>query len=513
MTPTKAAIAADSPYTVQAATRLAREGGNVVDIAVGAALAATVAEPLMCSLGGAGFFMLRPAGKAAELIDGADAVPTIHERPVPESDAWRTVHLPYGDGIAVKAGAASVAVPGTLAAADTAWKRHGQLPWHEIVAPAIELARTWLPAGTTLARWLSMSGRPLFWQQEASRRCFFPDGENVLQESQPFQIPHSADTLQAIADQGARTLYDGDLAATFSRELKNLGGLISRDDLAAYQAIVRKPLALKSRGFQLAMNPPPAVGGAAVGCLIALLDANWDSKMSDAERARLHAVSQRHLLGLREKVFADPNFDTCTAARFLETTGLSDPWNALQSPNTTHFSVVTSDGGMAAVTMSMGYGAGVVLPSLGIACNNSLGEPELNPHGYHTAPPGTRLVSNMAPTLAWHSDGRRLALGSPGASRITTAIAQTWARFALEDLTMEDAVEAPRLHVEPFDDGLRAQFEPDIDASLVNDDFIVRPFDAPDMYFGAVKLAALDQDGRFHAVADQRRHGSVDTVE
>jgi gamma-glutamyltranspeptidase/glutathione hydrolase len=168
---------------------------------------------------------------------------------------------------------------------------------------------------------------------------------------------------------------------------------------------------------------------------------------------------------------------------------------------------------MVAVTMSMGYGAGVIVPSLGIACNNSLGEPELNPQGFHIAAPGTRLVSNMAPTLAWHEDGRCLAFGSPGASRITTAIAQTWARFAFEGMTFEEAVLAPRLHIEPFHDELRAQFEPGIDTSLLDDKYIVRPFHAPDMYFGAIKLAALDRRGQFHVVADERRHGAAEIVE
>ncbi|NIP98613.1 MAG: gamma-glutamyltranspeptidase, partial [Akkermansiaceae bacterium] len=95
---------------------------------------------------------------------------------------------------------------------------------------------------------------------------------------------------------------------------------------------------------------------------------------------------------------------------------------ALASPNTTHLSIVTGEGGLAAVTMSNGYGSGITIPGTGVICNNSLGEPELNPRGYHAAAPGTRMVSNMAPTLARHPDGRRfLAMGSPGASRITTA--------------------------------------------------------------------------------------------
>ncbi len=501
-----AAIAADSPLTAAAGAQIARLGGSAVDIAVAAALAATVAEPLMCSLAGSGFFMVRPAGKPAELIEGADAMPTVGQRPASESSAWRTAHLPYGDGIDVKAGPAAVAVPGMPAAAEEAWKRHGRLPWPEIVAPALELARSEIATGATLAKWLGLVGRALFWQQDACRHCFFPDGQHPLQQSELFRIPNLDQTFEAISKHGIRTLYRGEIAATFASEIEQAGGLIRREDLAAYQASVREPISMKSRGFELALNPPPAVGGAAVGYLINMLQANWRDTFSEAERALLHARSQAQLLKIREQ----SDLASSEADKWLQ---CADQFPALKSPNTTHLSVVTADGSMAAVTMSMGYGAGFLVPSLGICCNNSLGEPELNPHGFHNAKPGTKLVSNMAPTLAWHDDGRCLAFGSPGASRITTSIVQTWVRFALEQMSYEAAVRAPRMHIEPVDDELRAQFEPGIDASLLRKAYMLRPFDGPDMYFGAIKLAAIDGRGQLHAIADARRHGAIELVE
>ncbi len=509
---TNAAIAADSPLTAAAGARLARAGGTAADIAVSAALTATVAEPLMCSLGGSAFFMIRPAGKRAELIEGADAMPTISSRPTAKSAAWRTARLPYGDGIDVQAGPAAVAVPGMLAAAGMAWTRHGRLPWRDVVAPALELARTEIPTGATMAKWLALVGRVLFWQQDVCRRCFFPDGERPLENGELFRVPNLEQTYEAISERGAQVLYEGDLAATFASEIQDCGGFITREDLAAYKAVVREPIILHSRGFQLALNPPPAVGGTAVGCLINMLQSHWRDAMPAAERTLIHARSQVRLLGIREDQLFHPTFGGPVADALLQNTGLRGNWPVLKSPNTTHLSVVTSDGSIVSVTMSMGYGAGVIVPSLGFGCNNSLGEPELNPRGFHVADAGTRLVSNMAPTLAWHQDGRCLAFGSPGASRITTSIAQTWARYALEAMAMEESVQAPRLHIEPRPDGLRAQFEPGIDATLLEDKFVVRPFASKDMYFGAIKLAALDQHGRFHAVADERRHGAVEIV-
>ena len=308
---------------------------------------------------------------------------------------------------------------------------------------------------------------------------------------------------------GAVILSCATVAPAFAREMAENGGFVSREDLTAYQARERKPLAMRSSGFHLSLNPVPTVGGAAVGSLIGMLEVDWNRGTSAAERARLHARAQGALLTLREEELYAAEFSASRAACLLEPATLRRHLHALRSPNTTHFSVATGDGALAAVTMSNGYGSGVIIPGTGIVCNNSLGEPELNPLGYHRSPAGSRIISNMAPTLARHHDGRCLALGSPGASRITTAIAQTWAHYAFENASFEDAVNGARLHLEAWHDGLRAQCEPGIDPSLLHDDYLVRPFEKPDMFFGAVKLVGLDRDGRLQAVADHRRKGAV----
>ena len=510
--PSRAAIATASPFVTAAGARMARQGGNAVDMAAAAVLAATVSEVLMCSLGGSAIFMIHAPGQTPELIDGVDRLPQATRPPVKDSPAWRQVHLPYGDGIEVMVGHASIAVPGMLAAVDLAWRRHGSLPWSEIVAPALELARTKIPVSPTQAQWLSIAGpRHLSWQ-DACRRCFFLNETRPLQEGERFSIPHLDETWECISREGAKAFYEGDLAAVFAKEMAQHGGLVTREDLASYRAQVRQPLVLSTGGFDLALNPPPAVGGTALGFLIRLLDMGWQRESSKAEQALAHAQAQSCLFTFRKNMLRTSPLDEAGAKGLLDAEVVRSHLEALQSPNTTHLSVVTDDGAMVSVTMSMGYGSGVVIPDTGIACNNSLGEPEMNPQGYDGAAPGSRLISNMAPTVAWHEDGRCLAIGSPGASRITTAIAQTWSRYVHEGMTFEEAVEAPRLHIEPLQGALRAQCEPGIDTSLFTPPFVVRPFDSPDMYFGAIKLAALDEDHRLHAVADARRPGSVEIV-
>ena len=509
---TDIAIAAGAPETAAAGARLAREGGNAVDVAVGAALAATVSEILMASLGGSAFVMIHQPGRPPQLIDGADGMPSIPQEGPADEAAWRPAHLPYGDGIDVMVGHASVAVPGCLAALELAWKRGGRLPWREVVAPALELARRPFPAGSTLVRWLGMVGHIIFDRQDASRECFFREGGRSIEDGELFQAPHLDDTLEQISREGAAALYQGDLARTIARELNEHGGFVTREDLAAYRAIAREPLVMQSGGFQLALNPPPAVGGAAVGALVRRVEQAWTEQAGNADRVRLHAISQTELLQCRATELAAPDFDVAAASRLVESSWLARHRSRLSSPNTTHLSVAGGDGLAVSITLSMGYGSGITIPGTGIACNNSLGEPEVNPRGYHAAPAGSRLISNMAPTVGWRDNGECMALGSPGAGRITTSIVQTWVRYALEGMSFEDAIAAPRLHVEEWHDGLRAQCEPGIDTSLIESDFIVRPFSAPNMFFGAVKLAGLDADGQLHAIADERRHGGAEIV-
>ncbi|MGB3531920.1 MAG: gamma-glutamyltransferase [Microcoleaceae cyanobacterium] len=503
---TAAAIAADSPLTVGAGVQIAELGGNAIDIAVAAALAATLSEILMCSLGGSAFLMVQMPGKPVELIDGADAMPSGHLQTDPTTAGWREVHLPYGDGITVRGGHAAVAVPGMLAALETAWRRHGSLPWRELVNPALELARNSFALSPMTERWLNIAGQLLFYPQQASRECFFPNGSDVARGGEWFNIPDMSQTLEAIATEGAKALYQGDLAAVFATEMAEQGGFVTREDLANYRAQIRQPLKLSSAGFELDLNPPPAVGGAALGSLIRLLEQNWSVDATPAERVLQQAIAQQVLLQLRQETFK--NLDQTQVQALLEQDYLQQHLTALHSPHTTHLSVATESGELVSLSMSNGYGSGITIPGTGIACNNTLGEPELNPNGFLSAPVGSRLVSNMIPTIARHPDGRCLAFGTPGASRITTSMAQVWMNYAFNGLSLTEAVVAPRLHVEQAEAQLRFLYEPGIDNNLISPEFVPYPFTETDMFFGAIKVAGLDSNGQLQAVADFRRQGA-----
>ncbi|MDJ0832068.1 MAG: gamma-glutamyltransferase [Gammaproteobacteria bacterium] len=504
--PTRVAIAADSPDTILAGSMLAEQGGNVVDIAVATALAAAHTEILMCSLGGSAFINLKLPGQDAEIIDGGDAMPNSAVGLRAEDASWRQARIPYGDGITVNVGHGSVAIPGMLSALETAWQRHGSLPWREIVAPAIHFAREGATVNQTLAAWLDLTGEIVFSAQPHSRDCFFPGG-NMLRAGDCFTVPDYLASLELIAEEGARAFYAGDISMLIAREVRDNGGHVSRDDLAGYTASVRKPILLDSAGYSLALNPPPSIGGAMLGSMLSLYQAELPGNASEAEKVLLKSRIQRMLFSLRHDESA-AGWSADSVSKLLEVDWLRQYLHKLFSPTTNHMSFATADGAVVSITMSMGYGAGVTIPGTGITCNNTLGEPELNPQGFFQIPAGGKFVSNMSPVTACNCAGSSIAMGSPGASRIATCLFQGWINFAFEDMNAKQATRAPRFHVENIDDVFTLQHEPGIDTSLATELFRLRPFTEPDMYFGALNIAGRDASGELFVSADSRRHGA-----
>jgi gamma-glutamyltranspeptidase/glutathione hydrolase len=535
----RAAIAAGSERATAAGARLLELGGNAADIAVGMALTAMSAEILMCSLGGSALVMLHRPGRVTELIEGADAMPG-QERPRPAPEPrWREVHVPgeHGSRMRVRAGHAAVAVPGALAALEMAWQRHGSMPWRELVAPGYELARDGIPTAPETARWLAAAS-DLFTGHEPSRRSLFPDGARAQgapgaqaqapgaqepgtqgapgsqepQEPVPpapgtlLRIPYLADALDYIAREGARAFYRGDIAALFAREMEAGGGLLTREDLAAYEAAVRRPLSVVSRSFTLSLPPPPSVAGATVGALAGLLELDWDLHPGQARQALYHARVQARVLELGPEIHAAAVEGDIEAARaMLSPEALLRYIEALRAPSTTHISVVTDDGDAVSITATMGHGAGVTIPGTGIPCNGSAGVTPLDGDGELMISPGTRLISNLCPSVAFSERlGAVVALGAIGASRVPTALAQVWMAYAREGLPLEAAVVAPRLHVERRDVGLVVCCEPGIPTRTLEQELEVQPFEEPDRFFGRVTLAARDGQGRLLTALDSR---------
>jgi gamma-glutamyltranspeptidase/glutathione hydrolase len=192
--------------------------------------------------------------------------------------------------------------------------------------------------------------------------------------------------------------------------------------------------------------------------------------------------------------------------RLLETARMGDLQTLLASGSTTHVSAVDSDGLACSITSSAGYGSGVKVSGTGIWLNNSLGELELHPKGFHGLEPGSRLFSNMAPTVARNGRGAVLAVGSAGADRITSAVVETLLNHLILDMDLAAAVGHARVHAETFQGEPTVAYELDLPVEVEGN---VRHFPERSMYFGGVQAAAWSPAEGLAATADPRRSGEV----
>jgi gamma-glutamyltranspeptidase / glutathione hydrolase len=217
------------------------------------------------------------------------------------------------------------------------------------------------------------------------------------------------------------------------------------------------------------------------------------------DRLRSIIEAESAAVGSRGEVYQEPGEISGAVEETLKRVG----GGPARSADTTHCSAADSDGRICSITESNGYGAGLVVH--GVMLNNTLGEEELNPLGTHRLPPGSRCHSNQAPTVAT-GDGKIVGLGSPGADRITGAIAQTLISLAVDRKSLKEAVSAPRAHLAIKPDGELLCFEPGLPGDALTE-YVPRPYDEPHMFFGAVQAASVADDGAVDAAHDPRRSG------
>lgn len=483
----RVAVAGPSITVVEAAGLVIDEGGSVVDAAVVAALTAMCTEPGVCAPGGGGFLTIDVPGEDPVVIDGYVAYPGLGFAGEP---AMRTVTMTYGGGVTTLVGPGSIAVPGVFDGLALASERYGTAPWSVLMESVASSLEAGFPLGAAAYRYLTHAGEKIFLDDEAARQALF-DGGRLREKGEIIRFPDLPGTLRLIGEEGARVLYDGDLGLQIVEDLEERGGQLTRHDLSAYRAQARRPIEVAVDNWHFALNPPPAVGGATVALGLAEVARAGSNDPVVWVEALIEAFTAR-----REQfeIAEDPRLAMDQA---LVRAGM-------RSPSTIAVAAADVDGGVVAGTFSAGYGSGVIPKGTGMLMNNAIGEIELMPGGLESAMPGERMMSNMAPTVG-RKGPDKVAVGSPGADRITTAIFSTLACL-VDGYDLASAVDHPRLHPELGEWGLRIATEPGIDLTGVA--YPLRPFDELHMYFGGVNAAGI-QDGRLTAHADIRRAGAI----
>lgn len=525
-------VAAEETIAAAVGVEILRKGGNAADAAVAVAFALAVTWPEAGNLGGGGFWISR---------DGRGRVLTIDFREAAPRGARRDLYFatPGKAAVSPTEGSLASGVPGSVAGLALAHRRAGRLPWKTIVEPAVRLARDGFPMPANVSESIGFDRERLA-KDPATARIFLPGGAapapGVL-----FRQPELAKTLEAIRDRGEDGFYRGEIARDIADAQKRSGGLITRGDLARYEAKMRPPLRFRFLGAEVLTTPAPSSGPVlAEMALAAELAAaqlrpagaasmHWLAEIEKrAYRDRNRFLGDPAFPGVREKLFTDPtrirrlvasiNPDRATPSADL-------PRVFPEKPTTTHFSVVDADGMVVAVTTTLNdsFGNARVAPGLGFLWNNEMDDfatrpGEKNMYGLvqgesNAVAPGKRMLSSMCPSIALLPNRGVFAWGSPGSSTIVTTNLQVLLGLVLRSQPLVAAVAAPRFHQQDQPDVLEYEaerFDPAWIAALEAMGHAVKVSgrDPVPGQLGRVNAVASLPGGKSEAVADPRRHGA-----
>jgi len=499
-------VAAASEVAAEAGRSVADLGGNAVDAAIAATVASMSTELGIVSPGGGAFITIWPPDAEPLVIDAYAEMPG-RGLPATASVSTDRVHMEYGGGMETVVGWGSVATPGAFAGFDVASRHHGVAPWAELLGPTVDVLQDGFTVSQASGYYLRYAHDVIYgWDPETASMYHRSDGSPVDAEDIVTNVD-LADCLRELAQQGAALLYRGDLGAALTHASEERGGLITRQDLEEYAPVIRPPSRIGLRGWDIATNAPPAVGGVTMTALLTLIERLDIQGWSSREVAK-YAAAQDAVFSFRRAELDGETDRFIGSDLLLALADAGDLAAVHRSPSTVHASAVDDSGLACSITASAGYGSGAVIPGTGFGLNNSLGELELTTEGLHSLEPGTRLLSNMAPTVARSPSGETLALGSPGADRITSAIASVLMNHIVCDMDLETAVAHPRIHAEIFEGVPTLAVEPDIDTSEVRR-LAIRTLPSLAMYFGGVQAAMWDGGSHLLGAADPRRTGAV----
>ncbi len=520
----RGAIAAGHPLTAEVGARVLAEGGNAVDACIAAGAASWVVESPLTGPGAGGFMLVhRARDRSSRLLDFFVSVPGLGQPPG-ERREMEVVDVDFEGGETsqvFRIGAASAAVPGTVAGLEAAHRSFGSLPWADLLAPAVELARE----GVELTRsqgYLHAILDLILRHTEEGRRLYGHGGARLVHGDR-LRLDDLATTLELLAQSGAAALYRGDLGRRVCEAVEEQGGVLTPDDLAAYRVVWRQPIGTRFRRCEYVSNPPPSSGGVLIAYALRLLDriglggqpgsAAAIGRLVEVTREQQRARGGRfagdlYRGGLARRLLGEEAISTAAGRVEGREAGAREPAPA---GGTTHLSVVDAQGNAASLSASLGSGSGSIVPGTGIHLNNMLGEYDLN--AGRRARAGKRLTSMMAPSVVLGEQGVRLVVGSAGSVRLRGAILQVVVNVVGHGLGVEDAIAAPRVHVdEPHVhcEGGVDGVELDRLESLGYD--LVR-WRRRNLYFGGVAGVEVLPQGGLAAAGDPRRGGHGIVVE
>jgi gamma-glutamyltranspeptidase/glutathione hydrolase len=511
-------VASGHPETSKAAAEILRAGGNAYDAVIAALCVACVAEPLLVSLGGGGFLTAAPANANPVVYDFFCQTPSRHQ-PESELDFYPIMANFGADQQEFHVGRGSIAVPGLVAGIFGVHQDLGRMPLAEVMQPATSLARDGVHINA-LQQYIIGILEPILRADPAAFSLFESSVHpgKLLHEGETFRNPELATAFEALLEEGPGLLYGGDWAKQLVTDCQD-GGSLQLEDLARFQLERREPLRFEFAGMECLINAPPSPGGALIAFALGLIDGQLAKGQWGGPDHLVAMVSAMNAASLaRDRYGLQREADDHAVAAMLEQATVEEWRSTLRdhrqfSRGTTHISVADRDGNMASLTASNGEGSAYVLPGTGIMLNNMLGEEDLNPGGFHQWYAGRRLASMMSPLVARGADGFRLALGTGGSNRIRSAITQVMVNALQFKMPLEQAIRAPRMHLE----GSKLSLEPGFGAGALAQ--LSQQTDVPglemhqwpdhNLFFGGVHAVQTQAGAAFDGAGDARRDGAV----
>lgn len=526
-------VAAQNRLSAESGAQILAAGGSAVDAAVATGFSLAVTLPRAGNLGGGGFMLIHDAANDENIaIDYREMAPQsatrdmyLDENGDVDTNRSRFSHLASG-------------VPGTVSGFYAAHQAHGRLAWKQILQPAISQARDGIVVTYDMANFLSSRQRRLCRNDATCGYFFKADGSNY-EAGDLFVQSDLADTLELIAEQGPDAFYKGKIADLIIAEMKRGGGLVDAESLAAYEPAFREAVTGTYRGYDVVTMPPTSSGGVHVLQMLNIMEnfpvAAMGSGSAEAihllaEVARLAYADRSKHLGdpdhydvpldwLTSKAYGDQLAATIDMKKARDSNDVSpgvEP--AYESEDTTHFSVIDKDGSVVSntYTLNFSFGSGIAVPGAGFLLNNEMDDFSAKPGVMNafgmlggeanSVAAGKRPLSSMTPTIVFAEGQPWFATGSPGGSRIITAVLQMIVNVIDHRMNIAEAANAPRMHHQWYPDVLSLEpgFSPDTIRLLKERGHDVQNSRSSS---GSTQTVAY-RNGVFRGASDTRRPGA-----
>ena len=525
----KGAIASAYPLASQAGEEILKEGGNAFDAAVAVAAALAVVEPSSSGLGGGGFFLLHRQSDGFEtMVDAREKAP---------GAATRDMYLDKAGNVTKGStdGPMSAAIPGEPAAFEYLAHKYGKLPLKQSLQPAIRLAREGFPLYLRLQYGIRSKRDILMRSPDAAKAFLTADG-NVPEVGAVIKQPELANTLEAIANQGARGFYEGRVAQNLVTGVRAGGGIWTLEDLKNYRVVERKPLIGEYHGARIVTASPPSSGGIAILDSLNIL-AGFD--LHDVDSAtRKHLIIEAMRRAYRDHAIfmGDPDFIKMPLQQLMSVDYAAGQRSSIRADkampsdllpgiesepkgmNTTHFSVLDAAGNRAAVTITVNlfFGNGYMPAGTGVLLNNEMDDFSVKPgtpnvfglvgNTANSIAANKRSLSSMSPTFVETSKGM-MVIGSPGGSTIISQVLLGVLNY-VDGMSAPEIVKYPHYHHQYLPDDVTYEQGALTDAEIAKLQSMGHTLRLSTRQWGNMQVITWDfASGKVEAASDPRGEG------